>query len=237
MIKKSIHTIKGMNKDLSPSLHSNEYAFENKNIRIQTTEEGSLLRVTNEKGTKEFGRYDEDSYDKERFFNLKGKILGYAQCNRGVVIFTSADMIYYINSIDFHSDTTDIGILTIWNSETQGTLFGNTNESIQTLVIENPKDIRVYFVQQNNPPRLLRIIPDITDYSQIYKKPTDFDFIPEITNTNFKYEITKNYNSSSTFPSGVIQYAFSYIDQNGRESKLFSITLKLILSFLVISFI
>lgn len=224
MQQKSLHQIKGMSRDASASLQSNEYAFENKNIRIKTTEESTLLQITNEKGTKEFGRYDENSYNKERFFNLKGKILGYAQCNKGIVIFTNADMIYYIKNIDFHSNSTDIDVITIWNSEIQGTLFGNSNESIQTLVIENYKEIRVYFVQQNNPPRLLRITPDITDYSQIYKKDTDFDFIPEITNTNFRYEITKNYNSPSTFPSGVIQYAFSYIDQNGRESKLFSVT-------------
>lgn len=226
MIKQSLHRIKGMNKDVSPSLHSNEYAVDNFNIRIQTTEEGSLYRVTNEKGVKEFGKVNEDSYDIERYFNIKGKILGKAQCNKGLVIFTSANMIYYIYGVDFQDKETSVYVDIIWNSEIQGTLFGDTLECIQTLVIETNDEIKVYFVQQNNPPRVLRITPEMLhlDYSKIYQKSTDFDFIPEISNTNFHYNITKKYNTSGIFPSGVIQYAFSYIDQNGRESKLFSIT-------------
>lgn len=44
---------KGMYQDLSISKSSNEYAFENYNIRIGATQDTTMLSVTNEKGSKE----------------------------------------------------------------------------------------------------------------------------------------------------------------------------------------
>ena len=53
MIKKSTWQIKGMQRDLSVSKFSSEYAYENKNIRIMSTDDNTLLSIVNEKGTKE----------------------------------------------------------------------------------------------------------------------------------------------------------------------------------------
>lgn len=52
-MKQSSHVIKGMQRDLTVSKFSPEYAYENMNIRITAREHSTLLSVTNEKGTKE----------------------------------------------------------------------------------------------------------------------------------------------------------------------------------------
>lgn len=54
MIKKSTWQIKGMQRDLSVSKFSFEYAYENKNIRIMSTDDNTLLSIVNEKGTKRY---------------------------------------------------------------------------------------------------------------------------------------------------------------------------------------
>ena len=43
---------KGMSQDASISKEVQEYAFENKNIRIQALEDSTLLSITNVKGPK-----------------------------------------------------------------------------------------------------------------------------------------------------------------------------------------
>lgn len=53
VMKSSSHVIKGMQRDLTVSKFSPEYAYENMNIRITARENNTLLSVTNEKGTKE----------------------------------------------------------------------------------------------------------------------------------------------------------------------------------------
>lgn len=52
-MKQEQHIIKGMQRDLTVSKFSPEYAFENMNIRITARENSTLMSVTNEKGTKE----------------------------------------------------------------------------------------------------------------------------------------------------------------------------------------
>lgn len=52
-MKQEQHVIKGMQRDLTVSKFSPEYAYENMNIRITAREHSTLLSVTNEKGTKE----------------------------------------------------------------------------------------------------------------------------------------------------------------------------------------
>lgn len=50
MIKQDMHIIRGMQKDLSVSKASNEFAFDAHNIRITSRDYNTLLSVTNEKG-------------------------------------------------------------------------------------------------------------------------------------------------------------------------------------------
>lgn len=57
MIKQDMHTIKGMQKDLSVSKASNEFVFDAYNIRITARENNTLFSVTNEKGNLEQNIY------------------------------------------------------------------------------------------------------------------------------------------------------------------------------------
>lgn len=52
--KQVLLKIKGMQRDLSDSSFRNDYAYENKNIRITADSDNGLLSVTTEKSTKEF---------------------------------------------------------------------------------------------------------------------------------------------------------------------------------------
>ena len=49
----SSHIVKGMNKDISKSKFSSDFAYDARNIRITAREGETLLTVTNEKGNKD----------------------------------------------------------------------------------------------------------------------------------------------------------------------------------------
>ena len=51
---------KGMQRDYSIDKASQEFAYENKNIRITTTGDESFLSITNEKSTKKIYTLNED---------------------------------------------------------------------------------------------------------------------------------------------------------------------------------
>ena len=50
MMQETHYQIKGMSQDLAYQLFNPQYAFECKNIRINTTDKNSLLSISNEKG-------------------------------------------------------------------------------------------------------------------------------------------------------------------------------------------
>ena len=46
----SIFKIRGMQRDLSVSAFNSQYSYENKNIRIMSTDDNTMLSISNEKG-------------------------------------------------------------------------------------------------------------------------------------------------------------------------------------------
>ena len=78
MLKKEQYIIKGMSRDLSISKSNNEFSYENKNIRITTNGSGTLLSLTNEKGT---------LFKNIEGISIQGTILGTCIINDTVVVF------------------------------------------------------------------------------------------------------------------------------------------------------
>jgi hypothetical protein len=71
---------KGMSQDYSISKDNQEYAFENKNIRIQALDDSTLLSVTNVKGPK-----------KIQNITIQGIIVGKCFTGDYLILFTTTD--------------------------------------------------------------------------------------------------------------------------------------------------
>lgn len=211
MIKKSTWQIKGMQRDLSVSKFSSEYAYENKNIRIMSTDDNTLLSIVNEKGTKEVSNI-------EGIDSIKGLPIGQATINGYLVLFTTDqdNGKDYIYKIWFDKDSLH-GVI-LYDSN-KGNLNFNPLYPIETLSFYEDDNIqKVYWTDGLNQPRVINIT-SIEDYT-----PNSFDFVMSL-NPGSAVNITnieKGY--SGIFPSGVIQYCVTVYTKNAQESNILAIS-------------
>ena len=203
----------GMNRDLSISKAENKFAFENFNIRITENEKNSLLSVTNEKGNRRVGD-----------FYIPGCVLGYCVVNKYAVIFTTeGEGFDHIYRIDYLSKD-QFRRVTIFN----GNLNFSKDRGIETLgVYEKDDVIKVYWLDGVNQPRVVNIVGGLDTkngefvLSTTYGgKRTQFDFVMEIEFAD-SCKITKDYDIHGQWPSGVVQYFFTYSKRYGQESSIF----------------
>lgn len=196
----------GMNRDLSDSSFNSQFAFENRNIRISPIEGNTLLSIVNEKGTLPLNTEGE---------NILGSIVGYSVIKDILVLFTTdplrGDTIY---SATFKNDDT-LSIEEVYN----GRLGLSTKYPLETISIyENENNIKVYWTDGVNQPRVI----NIKDTNAL--NDNSFDFIPKINNLgDSKVHIKKNY-TSGTFPSGTIQYCFTYYNKNRQETNIVEVS-------------
>lgn len=210
-MQKQVHfRIKGMQRDLSASAFSPEYAYENRNIRIMSTDESTLFSMVNERGNL--------VTDIENIgTSLLGIPIGQAQVDDNWIIFTTAKNV-----------STDDRIYKLWfnkNSDLegkilyQGSLGFNTNHPIETLSFYENSDIKkVYWVDGLNQPRVINI--EAAD--EIIQKWTDnsFDFVQRLK-LQESVTINRNIVTNGDFSPGVIQYAFTYVNSYAQESNIF----------------
>ena len=229
---------KGMYRDFSASSFNPDYSYENKNLRIYSTDEPNTYTMMNEKGNK--------------VINLKGnpKIegtpLGYSVLNNTLVLFTYgnnkdkectvggsereisdinaqeqtiSDILVsgfddYIYKIDYEG-----------NNEFSNTLLfsGDLNLSlehpIETLAnYENELNQKIYWTDAYNTIRVLNLkAANIDSWTS-----QSFNFVPSVP-FGEEIEVTKTY-SGGYFNAGVIQYAFTYYNLYGSESNIFYTT-------------
>ena len=155
-IKQEFHAIKGIQRDLTVSKFSPEYAFDAQNIRLTARDGNNLLSVTNEKGTKELILKSTSG----AVTSVEGTLIGYNVLNEYLTLFTTGD--------------TD----RIYRLENKGDYFetillfsGNMNFSIDSPienigVYENNNIQKVYWVDGRNQPRVINIVADDTAKSQ-----------------------------------------------------------------------
>lgn len=225
MIKQDIHIIKGMQRDLSVSSFNPEYAYENKNIRIMPTDESTLLSIINEKGTKNLS------------VDMKGVPIGQSIIENSLIVFTTEN-----SKIDIKGVEGDISDINIEEFEIQdllefqdriykidiekdsinktllyeGILGFDTDNPIEAVSLyENDLSKKVYWVDGLNQARVL----NIQDYNKKIWNDTSFNFIPRLK-LNEKVSIIKR-ETGGTFPSGVIQYVFTYYNKYLQESNIF----------------
>lgn len=214
------HVFTGMQKDLSISKHPANYLYDAQNVRITAREDGTLLSITNERGPKDLE------------IPINGKYLGHCVLNQYLVVFSTTsnndnyegeDYITRINLeyLDSDSSTAHDAITELYDSS-RGNLQFSLLHPIEAITsYENANIQKVYWTDGNNQPRIINIAPfndsNITKYT-----PKSFDFIQELS---LKESVSvEKLLGAGQFPSGVIQYAFTYYNKYGQESNIFYTT-------------
>lgn len=214
---------KGMNRDLSASVFSPEFAFENVNLRLSTNESNTQMSWVSERGTLPLTVYKEDdgAVLAEEAITLEGTAVGTAVLNDQLVLFTKGikerniDYIYRLKY--YNTEKTVLQCKTLYEGnlgfEKDGITYLETLASYES---ENVQ--KVYWVDGVHQPRVININRDYTD-----KDSTVFDFVRTLQLKETVY-VEKLLGASGMFSPGVIQYAFTYYDQYLQETNIFYTT-------------
>ena len=203
------HIFKGMQRDLTRSKFSPEFAFDAMNIRLTAREGNTLLSVTNEKGNKEVSINTLDET-----VNIEGIVIGKEVINNYLVLFTTSieesteyrDRIYRLEK-DKNGFTCTILY--------KGDLNFDIEHPIESIGIFENKDIqKVYWVDGKNPVRFINITKTYNGDSDI------FNFVQNLS-LNENITIKSNNETQGEFPSGTIQYVFTYYNKFGSETNIF----------------
>lgn len=231
---------KGMSQDYSISKDNQEYAFKNKNVRIQALDDGTLLSITNIKGPKKI------PVD----ISIEGTVVGKCFTGNYLVLFTclsrsiqknpslgterdkTLNYIYRIDLRRINNIKVNLlysGYLGFELDRTFDTTFYYENANIQKVYWveswyseEQLKELKKKYpnnVYQNNGPRVINIITEGERIGEGFTQYTDniFEFYPEIGEIP-QFKILKDRSIPSQHPSGIIQYFISYYLDNGAET-------------------
>lgn len=203
-MKNSQHIIKGMQRDISVSKFNPEYAFDAQNIRITARDNNTLLSVTNERGNRIFDIKNTDG----NTIKIPGVLLGYNVLNNFVTLFITGetDSIYRLEYKDTYFESKLLY---------SGKLNFNSDYPIETIGIYENDDLqKVYWIDSINQPRVINIQKDY-----INSNGSLFDFAPTIK-LEEGFFVESDSNASGQFPSGVVQYAFTYYNLYGQETNI-----------------
>ena len=191
---------KGMQRDYSMDKSSQEFAYENKNIRITTTGDNTFLSVTNEKSTTPVNiEYPAAG--------IKGTILGSVVIGDYLIVFSKADF-DYIYRFNIVGNKTNFESVILY----EGNLNLLNDAPIECIASYEADDIqKVYWVDGINQPRVINVISDK------YPKEETFDFVPKVSD-NIDVIIEKQHNGAGVFPSGIIQYYVTFYKKFGPET-------------------
>lgn len=203
---KEPHVVTGMSRDSAASKQNPNLAYDARNIRI-TTKDGknSVLAVTNERGTKRLNITSG---------TILGTPIGSAVIDDYIIIFTHSDTDTtkdHIYRCEISGD--NVTIATVFSGNAGFAL----DHPIETLPAYENKDIqKVYWVDGLNQPRVVNIKNNNLEDSDI------LNFSRELA----LHEIfrVKKFSTGGEFPTGTVQYAFSYYNKFGQETKLVDVS-------------
>lgn len=199
-LQQEVHQIKGMQRDLTISKFSPEFAFDCQNIRITARDNNTLLSVTNERGTDLVELKGTDN----NTFTLQGVTIGYCVLNKYLVLFNTTNVTDYIYRLEPKNGYFEcVQLFT-------GSLNFSTSSPIETLGNYETDTIqKVYWVDGVNQPRVINIMKE-------YDSNT-FDFKLAVTIPTVSIERIQE---GGTFPSGVVQYGISYYNETGQQTPI-----------------
>lgn len=218
---KEPHVVTGMSRDSAVSQHNPNFVYDAHNIRI-TTKDGSnsLLSVTNEKGTKAVTTIGDA---------ITGTPIGSSVIGDYIVIFThevitraDGETQEHYNDRLNNCDHIYRCLVTSDGATVKEIFGGNASfaleNPIETLAVyENESIQKVYWVDGKNQPRLINIVRD--DKETIEDR---LNFSRKVQ-LNHTLQVKKN-PTGGEFPTGTIQYCFSYYIKNGQETRLLDIS-------------
>lgn len=231
-LPKQTFKVHGMKTDLSESSFENEYAFENKNMRINVVDEdNTLMNLTNERGTKFAGEIRGIPIGVKRYAADKTLVVtteseGHEDVALQDILYASdvnttyAEKILEVNpqdrvySVEMKPDGTSVLSKLIKKS--------NLNWSaVHPLEIEHYKDgdkDNFYFADGvNNLKTFVKEGDGIVAYND------RFDYNCKITgDERITAELT--HNSLGEFYSGVVEYCFAYITKQGHKTGIIDIS-------------
>ena len=194
MLKKTKLTYRGINQDITKSKRHPDFYFDAENIRIQATENGTTGSVTNDKGN-------------VLVYTLPAnqKVIGHAVLRDYLVAFSTYNGLDKITRIDL-SDYSGFELFS-------GNLNFSPTSLIETEVYYESEDLqKVYWVDGLNQLRHINIITN-TPYDSDDAKL--FDAVPEVA---FSAPYVSSIDYGGLHTSGMIQYAYNLVKQNGSQS-------------------
>lgn len=216
------HVFQGMKRATHPIKQDRSFLWDAHNIRLTTRGQETMLSLTNERSTKHL--LDFKNTDKYVGHVVLGNYLV-------VLVHSTEDIIYRIDLNLMKKAILFKGDLNLDPSHPAQMIADYESELVQ----------KVYWVDGINSPRVINIAKpklsgvekdtdaDGTDYSDIYSD-SPFSFVQEL-NLNETVEIDRLQSSVGIFPSGVIQYAMTYLHKYGQESNIFYTSEPLYLSY------
>lgn len=213
----------GMNKDSGPGIHNPQEAMNILNMRVLSTDDtfGTTSSLTTEKGNAKITLYDSTSYyaspQVKTSVSIYGAVIGKCILKDSLIFFTTGhsnrDRIY---KIDKKGDDYILALLF------RGILNFSLDYPIEAYsIFENESIQKVYWTDNYNQPRLINTARTLDTYDETVLY-TGFDFVSTLP-LKETVSIIKTA-GNGVFPSGVIQYAFTYFQNNGQESKIFAIS-------------
>lgn len=191
-------TNRGMYQDVSVSKATNEFAFENLNIKITALEDNTLFTVTNVKEPRQISSISGGTY------------LGHCVLGRYVVVFIKGSTVNTdkIVRLDYNGESFVENQLYIGNL--------GFNNPIECLPYYESEEVqKVYWVDGENFTRVI----NIKNVKHSNNNDTQFDFNPKIKKIP-NLSVSKEYEGVGMFPSGIIQYGISYYNKYGTETPL-----------------
>lgn len=207
MNKQEAHIVTGLSRDITINRFNPNMVYDAHNIRITARDgKGTLLSVTNEKGTQEITL-------PSGFDDIKATVIGYAVLNNNLILFSHADLHNdYIHKITF-DDNGGAKVTLLF----EGNAGFDHNTLLETLPLyENENIQKVYWVDGIHQPRVININGEKQTNADV------FNFSRKI-NLEHSIDVTKR-NSGGKFPAGTVQYAFSYYNKFAQQTRIFDYT-------------
>ena len=235
MMQQDNHIFQGMKRDNHPIRQERQFLWDAHNIRLTTRDNNTMLSITNEKSTREI-----ISFEKNEVY------VGHTVIGDYLILLTTGladDRIYRINLGN--------GLYTKEILYKGNDLNFDANHPAQMISdYESELVQKVYWVDEINSPRVINVAkPELVypdkdgvpsaeklnkykaegSYNSLY---TDhpFGFVQELE-LNENVTIDRLQSSVGIFPSGVIQYALTYLHKYGQESNIFYVSEPLYLSY------
>lgn len=199
MMQEDNHIFQGLRRDNHQIRQDAKFLWDAHNIRLTNREDSTLLSITNERGTS------------NPIVSLYGYYVGHCVLGKYLVVFTSNDdsTDNYIYRIEKTSKGYNTVVLFHEEDSWEGSWsVGYPIEAIG--VYETELIQKVYWVDGKNQPRVI----NIADTERNYIK-TSFDFLRPVSSGAI--EVSKEY-GVGMFPSGIIQYFFTYYNKHLQQT-------------------